>query len=258
MSNTTPATSTPEANALRSSSFASCVHFGASADASASATGPSASNGANAACAPPGDAAAPRTSRRSASSRIPFGASDAINAASSSVENSRRSSSVTSTLGFMTPTSFSRSRRERNSRDVKSRRTSAGSHSPMTQSWGPMSSGRSVTIRASSLFRVSCAADASTLSLSFPRSSSACSSSDSTDPYSWISLVAVFSPTPGTPGMLSEGSPFNATYSRYFDGGTPNRSSTPASSYRTMSEIPRRLNITVIPGARAGRSPDPP
>ena len=111
-----------------------------------------------------------------------------------------------------------------------------------------MSSGRSVTIRASSLFRVSCVGDASTLSFCFPRSSSACSSSSSTEPYSWISFAAVFSPTPGTPGMLSDGSPFNATYSRYFDGGTPNRSSTPASSYRTMSEIPRRLNITWMPG----------
>jgi hypothetical protein len=30
-------------------------------------------------------------------------------------------------------------------------------------------------------------------------------------PNSWTSREAVFSPTPGTPGMLSEASPFSAT-----------------------------------------------
>ncbi len=70
----------------------------------------------------------------------------------------------------------------------------------------------------------------------------------STLPKSCTSFDAVFSPTPGTPGMLSDASPFRATYSRYFSGGRPNRSVTAASSYRTMSEIPFRLNITVMPG----------
>ena len=49
--------------------------------------GPSAASGANAAWAPPAEAAAPRTSRRSASSRTAFGASDAIIAASSSADD---------------------------------------------------------------------------------------------------------------------------------------------------------------------------
>ena len=43
-------------------------------------------------------------------------------------------------------------------------------------------------------------------------------------------FAAVFSPTPGTPGRLSEGSPRRAARSTYFDGGTPVRSTMPASS----------------------------
>ena len=88
------------------------------------------------------------------------------------------------------------------------------------------------------------------LSFSFPFSSSVRASSSSTEPNSWTSLAAVFSPTPGTPGMLSEVSPLSATYSRYFDGGSPKRSSTAASSIRAMSEIPRRLNRTAEAAVR--------
>jgi hypothetical protein len=33
-------------------------------------------------------------------------------------------------------------------------------------------------------------------------------STSSSDPYAWISSLAVLSPIPGTPGMLSEVSPF--------------------------------------------------
>ena len=52
-------------------------------------------------------------------------------------------------------------------------------------------------------------------------------------PYLVISLAAVFSPTPGTPGRLSDVSPRRAAYWRYMRGGTPVRSSMPASSYST-------------------------
>ena len=64
---------------------------------------------------------------------------------------------------------------------------------------------------ASSLFSASCSPAASIESLSLPFSSSVRASSASTEPNSCTSLVAVFSPTPGTPGMLSEASPFSAT-----------------------------------------------
>ena len=48
----------------------------------------------------------------------------------------------------------------------------------------------------------------------------------------WVlrSLAAVFSPTPGTPMMLSEGSPRSAASIGYLAGRTPVRSSMPASS----------------------------
>jgi hypothetical protein len=45
-----------------------------------------------------------------------------------------------------------------------------------------------------------------------------------------MSFAAVFSPTPGTPGRLSDGSPRSAAYCGYRVGGTPVRSAMPASS----------------------------
>lgn len=169
--------------------------------------------------------------------------------ASSSGRTCRRSSSVTSTLGFTSfASSIRRSKRLRNSRDVNSRRTSSTSHSPITASSGTMSRGKSVTIRARSLLSVSRSPAASMFSFSFPFSSPVRASSSSTDPNSWTSLAAVLSPTPGTPGMLSDVSPLRATNSRYFEGGRPNRSWTAASSNSTMSEMPRRLNKTRTPG----------
>ena len=45
------------------------------------------------------------------------------------------------------------------------------------------------------------------------------------------SLAAVFSPTPGTPGRLSDGSPRRAASSGYSSGPAPVRSRIPASSY---------------------------
>ena len=53
----------------------------------------------------------------------------------------------------------------------------------------------------------------------------------SSPPYWLISLAAVFSPTPGTPGRLSLGSPRSAAYCGYSAGRTPVFSSMPASSY---------------------------
>ena len=54
--------------------------------------------------------------------------------------------------------------------------------------------------------------------------------SESRSPYSLTSLAAVFSPTPGTPGRLSDGSPRNEANNGYFSGVTPVRSWMPASS----------------------------
>jgi hypothetical protein len=74
----------------------------------------------------------------------------------------------------------------------------------------------------------------SSLAASDSRSFGVCSSTwakmPSSPPYLAISLAAVFSPTPGTPGRLSLGSPRIAAYSGYCAGVTPVRSKMPASS----------------------------
>ena len=74
----------------------------------------------------------------------------------------------------------------------------------------------------------------SSCSASDVRSFGVCSSTwakiPSSPPYVLISLAAVFSPTPGTPGRLSLGSPRRAAYSGYCAGVTPVRSAMPASS----------------------------
>ena len=53
-----------------------------------------------------------------------------------------------------------------------------------------------------------------------------------------ISIVAVFSPTPGTPGMLSELSPISALRSMISEGVTPYFSFTAASSMSVVSVRP--------------------
>jgi len=49
-------------------------------------------------------------------------------------------------------------------------------------------------------------------------------------PNSLIKARAVFSPMPGTPGILSEASPFKAKISTIFSGPTPNFFFIPSSS----------------------------
>ena len=53
--------------------------------------------------------------------------------------------------------------------------------------------------------------------------------------------MAVFSPTPGTPGMLSEESPISAFRSTMTGGAKPYSSSKRFSSYRTVSVCPMRV-----------------
>ena len=56
----------------------------------------------------------------------------------------------------------------------------------------------------------------------------------SRSPNSWISLVAVFGPTPGTPGTLSTLSPINASTSPTLSGPTPNFSNTSSERMRSF------------------------
>ena len=59
------------------------------------------------------------------------------------------------------------------------------------------------------------------LSPTLPFTSSTWSTRLATSPYCWISLVAVFSPRPGMPGRLSDGSPRSAANSGYCAGRQP-------------------------------------
>ena len=49
-------------------------------------------------------------------------------------------------------------------------------------------------------------------------------------PYSLMSFIADFGPTPNTPGILSDESPIKPNRSIIFSGGTPQRSLTPSLS----------------------------
>ena len=59
------------------------------------------------------------------------------------------------------------------------------------------------------------------------------------DPYSTIHFAAVFSPTPGTDGKLSLGSPRSAAKSGYCAGVMPYFSNTASGVIRTRSLTPR-------------------
>ena len=61
-------------------------------------------------------------------------------------------------------------------------------------------------------------------------------------PYSFMSFIADFGPTPDTPGILSEESPIKPNRSIILSGGTPQRSLTPSLSY-TLS------GLFFVPGA---------
>ena len=211
VSNATPPRAVSAASAAVSVSLASWAHFGISLRRP-SLTSDAFFTGAYAACPPPADAATPAIAPSSNAIRTALGASETRIRDSSSGVVSRRSSSATSTAGFaLRPTSSRRSNSVRNSSEVNRRRTASTSHSPMTASSGRTSSSRSVLSCASSLLRTSCSPAASIESLSLPFSSAVRPRSSSIEPKSCTSLDAVFSPTPGTPGMLSEVSPFSAT-----------------------------------------------
>ena len=126
--------------------------------------------------------------------------------------------------------SASRSANVLNSRKSNRRLTSSGLGTIASESKSTASSGasRRSTIRSRFLrARPSCSAR---LSRSLGVCLSTLAKIPSSPPYWLISLAAVFSPTPGTPGRLSELSPRSAAYCGYRAGRTPVFSSIPASS----------------------------
>ena len=97
--------------------------------------------------------------------------------------------------------------RVRNSQFLKSDLSVSSSGSSSLKSSKVSWMGTSVMMVASSFERRAWSEKLMTFSFCFPLSLSVFSSSPSTEPYWATSFLAVFSPIPGTPGMLSEASP---------------------------------------------------
>ncbi len=115
------------------------------------------------------------------------------------------------------------------------------------------------SIVASFFDNTASAAFSRSFSCSFaPGTLSIFASTFSTDPNSAISFVAVFSPTPGTPGMLSDVSPIRPFRSTTCSGVTPYWAYSASWSNSAISEIPLRVSITFVAGpisCSASRSP---
>jgi len=109
-----------------------------------------------------------------------------------------------------------------------------------------MSSGTSFLIVASCLDSSALSCPASTFCLSAPFSSWAWSRRFSTWWYSDSSFSAVFSPTPGMPGMLSELSPIRPFRSRIWSGTMPMVSASFCSSMISMSVMPFFMSRTCV------------
>ncbi len=71
-----------------------------------------------------------------------------------------------------------------------------------------------------------------------PLTSSARSTNSANEPNWLIHFAAVFSPTPGMPGRLSDGSPRRAAKSGYWAGVNPYFSTTFSGVNRVSSETP--------------------
>ena len=115
----------------------------------------------------------------------------------------------------------SRSRRTRNSSSSKRRCTASRFHGRTTRSAGSASSGTSRTSSVSCRLSSTLARWARSASPALPFTSSTRSVSSASDPNSRTHFAAVFSPTPGMEGRLSEGSPRSAAKSGYCAGVSP-------------------------------------
>ena len=110
-----------------------------------------------------------------------------------------------------------------------------------------ISIGTSVIIVASFFENIACSLYVVKFSLNFlPLISSILLNTPSTDPYVWISLNAVFSPIPGTPGILSDLSPISPFTSINWVGVTPNSSINAFSLYTAVSLTPFLVITTFV------------
>ena len=166
------------------------------------------------------------TAIRSVSAATPSGPAPRLGASSSRQGTSTPVGTSDAAAGSASSSSSTRFSRLRNSKRRNISFSCERSGGESTTSAGSKSSSRSRRIVASSFAAFACSACSR---IDFERagvSSSTCSSTSSSEPYWAISWPAVLSPIPGTPGMLSEGSPFRPMKSGTCSGLIPSRSST--------------------------------
>ena len=136
----------------------------------------------------------------------------------SSVNKSKRLPWVGALTGCFFSVLSTRSIKVRNSISSKIFRSASSSACSLTSSSIFNSMGTSILMVARNLEKVIISLLFSTLVRSAPFKSSTCSSKFSMLPYSAINFCAVFSPTPGHPGILSEASPMSPSISMTWEG----------------------------------------
>ena len=130
----------------------------------------------------------------------------------------KRSPSICTERAYFLPSPRTRDKRLRNSSSENSFRTSSRSMSCSFSSSSEKGRGMSVRMVARSRESSICCSLSVTLFFSAPLSWSFPDSSASIPPNCFISVTAVYSPTPGQPGMLSELSPISPSRSITFFG----------------------------------------
>lgn len=120
------------------------------------------------------------------------------------------------------------------------------SYATRARSAGALGSSTSLTISVRTRLSLTASRWSRKFCPALPLTSSARSTSSANDPNWVIHLAAVFSPTPGMPGRLSDGSPRSAAKSGYCCGVRPYFSSTFSGVNRVSSETPLVGYSTVV------------
>ena len=172
----------------------------------------------------------------------------------------RRPAAASSAAVAPGSTAYSRSRRFwlRNSRPSRNTARASRSYGARSRSSGPQGSSTSRTISVSRRLSLTASRCSRRFCPALPLTSSARSTSSAKEPNWLIHFAAVFSPTPGMPGRLSDGSPRSAAKSGYCAGVRPYFSSTFSGVKRVSSETPLVGYSTVtwsVTSWKASRSP---
>ena len=253
MSLVTPASSQPCSRRASSGPLMSCTAFGRSGSASQAPSALSSSGLSSAGITNPADPSGAARARpvstptprphvpRNANPTRPLACSSSQAATSSTPSRcTARSKPSSASASGASTLENSRSRNTRNCRLSNSECTSSRSHWPRSRSSTPRSSATSRTSSVSWRLRMTLARFSRRASPTLPLTVSTPATSASKLPNSRIHLAAVFSPTPGMPGRLSDGSPRRAAKSGYWAGVRSYLDRTSSGVNRVRSLTPRR------------------